>query len=219
MVIQWYGQACFKIQSGELVLALDPYTKEYGLTPPRFRADITLITHSHPDHSNAETIAGEPFLITGPGEYEVKGVSIRGLGTYHDASQGSERGPNTIYQIHYEGMTLLHLGDFGEPALREATLEELEDVDILMLPVGGTYTIDAAGATRVVKQLEPRIVIPMHYKIPGLTLALAGLDPFLKEMGMGRVEAQDRLTIRKKEMGERETTEVVVLKPASSTNT
>lgn len=213
MVIQWYGHSCFKITSGELVLVVDPYAKEIGLTPPRFRSDIALVTHNHPDHSNTDALAGEPFLISGPGEYEAKGISIQGIDSYHDNAQGKERGRNTIYRISMEDITLLHLGDFGENEMRDETLEKAGEVDILMIPVGGKYTIDAAAAAKVVKQIEPRVVIPMHYKIPGLTLPLENADPFLKETGAGKIEPQEKLTLRKKDLAEGEKTRVVLLTP------
>ena len=214
MVIQWYGHSCFKITSGELILVIDPYAKEIGLTPPRFRSDIALVTHGHYDHSNTDALAGEPFLISGPGEYEAKGVGIQGIDSYHDNAQGKERGRNTIYRITMENITLLHLGDFGENEMRDETLEEAGDVDILMIPVGGKYTIDAAAAAKVVKQIEPRIVIPMHYKIPGLTLPLETVDSFLKETGAGKIEPQEKLTLRKKDLSEGEKTRVILLTPA-----
>ena len=216
MVIQWYGHACFKIQSGDLVVAIEPHAKEGGLTPPRFRADVAMATHGHYDHANLEAIAGEPFLIQGPGEYEVKGVYIHGIPTYHDQSQGRERGMNTVYMIEVEGIRLLHLGDFGEEKLREETLEEIGEVHVLLTPVGGVYTIDGEGAARVAKQIEPRFVIPMHYKIPGLTITIEGPDAFLKAMAAGKPEPQDKLTIKKKDVEAEGKTEVVVLKPANA---
>lgn len=213
MVITWYGQACFKIQSGDLVIAIDPFAKEIGLTPPRFRADIALITHTHYDHSNAEALAGPPFVISGPGEYEVKGVLVRGIQTFHDQVQGKERGLNTIYRIEVEGVTLLHLGDFGEERAREETLEALGDIDVLFIPVGGTYTIDAEDAARVTKQIEPAYVVPMHYKLPGVKADLAGVEPFLKEMGAAKAEPAEKLVLKKKDIPEERRTAVILLKP------
>jgi len=213
MVITWYGQACFKIQSGELVVAIDPFSKDIGLTPPRFRADIVLVTHPHRDHDNKETMGGEPFFITGPGEYEVKGVYARGIPTFHDAASGKERGLNTAYHLEMEEVKLLHMGDFGEDSLRNETLEHVGDVDILMIPVGGVFTIDGARAAKVVQQLSPRYVIPMHYKIPGLSAGLETATTFLKEMGAAGTAAQEKWTVKKKDIGEEEKTEVILLRP------
>ncbi|TSC74862.1 MAG: beta-lactamase domain-containing protein [Parcubacteria group bacterium Gr01-1014_33] len=211
MVIQWYGQSCFKIQSGEWVLAIDPFAKEIGLTPPRFRADIVLVTHAHYDHSNAATIAGTPFVITDPGEYEVGNTFVRGIETFHDNVKGKDRGKNTIYAITLEDIRLLHLGDFGEEKLRDETLEEIAKVDILMIPVGGTYTITAEQAAKVVAQIEPKIVIPMHYKIPALTIDLAEVTPFLKEMGSVGAKSEEKLTLKKKDLTDGGNTAVRVL--------
>lgn len=216
MVIIWYGQSCFKIQSGDLVFVIDPFSKEIGLTPPRFRADAALITHDHYDHANKDTVSGEPFGISGPGEYEVKGVSIRGIETFHDASEGKERGMNTCYKMIFEDIRILHMGDFGEEKIRGETLDAIGDVDILLLPVGGVYTIDAAKAARVVKQIDPHIVIPMHYALPGLKIPLGGVDAFLKEMGAKSAAPQEKLTIKKKDLKDEGKTEIVVLKPVAN---
>ena len=212
MVITWYGQSCFKIQSGELVLAIDPFDKEIGLTPPRFRGNLVLITHAHFDHSNASTIAGEPFIISGPGEYEVAGTYIRGIETFHDSVKGKERGKNTIYLIEVEDIRILHLGDFGEDAMRDETRDFVGEVDILMIPVGGTYTIDSEAAAKVVTQLEPKIVIPMHYKLPGVRADLAPVDTFLKEMGVTAASPEEKLVIKKKDLGTEGKTQIRVLK-------
>jgi len=214
MVIQWYGHSCFKLQSGNLVIVIDPFSKEIGLTPPRFRADIVLITHDHYDHAGAQSLTGEPFIISGPGEYEVKGIYVEGIETFHDKSRGRERGMNTVYVIELEDLRVAHLGDFGEGEMRHETLEKIGDIDILLIPVGGTYTIDGKEAARLVKEIEPRFVIPMHYKIPGLAIKLEGPEIFLKEMGAENVEAQDHFTVKKRDIGEEEKTEVVVLKSA-----
>jgi L-ascorbate metabolism protein UlaG (beta-lactamase superfamily) len=214
MVITWYGQACFKIQSGDLVIAIDPFAKEIGLTPPRFRADLALVTHSHYDHSNTASLAGDPFVVSGPGEYEVKGAVIRGIQTVHDRVLGKERGLNTAYRLEVEGIALVHMGDFGEERAREETLELLGDVDVLFVPVGGTYTIDAQDAARVTKQIEPAFVVPMHYKLPGVKADLAGVEPFLKEMGSAKAEPAEKLVLKKKDIPEESRITVVVLKPA-----
>ena len=217
MVISWYGQSCFKIQSGELVLVSDPYHKDIGLTPPRFKADILVVTHEHMDHNNIETIPEGAFVIKGPGEYEVKNVAITGIATFHDDKKGKERGPNTCYVIEMEDIKIGHLGDFGEAEMRPETLEALGEIDILLIPVGGTYTIDAEIAAVVVNAIEPKIVIPMHYAIPGIKVKLEGVSMFLKEMGVKNGEAMDRLTIKKKDLAdENKSTKTIVLKPVNS---
>lgn len=214
MVITWYGQACFKIQSGDLAIAIDPYAKEIGLTPPRFRADVAFVTHGHFDHGNTASLAGDPFVISGPGEYEVKGVAARGIETFHDANRGAERGLNTMYRIEVEGISILHMGDFGEEKMRDSTLEEVGDIDILMIPVGGFYTIDAQAAARVVRQVEPTYVIPMHYKMPGIKANIEGPERFFKEMGIAKPEAMDKFVLKKKDILHDTKTQLVVLKQA-----
>ncbi len=211
MIITWYGHSCFKIQSGDLILVTDPFAKDIGLTPPRMRADIVTVTHEHFDHNNTESLGGGPFVITGPGEYETNGAYIRGIETFHDTEQGASRGLNTVYTIGVENLTIAHFGDFGEDDLRPETADQLGNIDILMIPVGGTYTIDAKRAERIVKQLEPRFVIPMHYAVKGLSFKLDGVDSFLKEMGVGTVEPVEKFTIRKKDIGAEEKTEVIIL--------
>lgn len=212
MTIAWYGQSCFRIDTREGVMAIDPFGKDIGLTPPRFHAGILLVTHGHADHANTAAIHGNPALVTGPGEYEFSGIAIRGIPTFHDAAGGRERGLNTAFRIEIasEGIVLAHLGDFGEEGMREETLEALGDIDILMIPAGGTYTIDGPTAAKVVNQIEPRLVIPMHYALSGLSVKLAPAEPFLKSYGIGTPERLEKLVFRKKGLPE-DTTRVVLL--------
>ncbi len=210
MVITWYGQSCFKIQSGETVVFTDPFDKEIGLTPPRGQANVVTISHNHHDHNNQETINGGALVVDGPGEYETKGVEIRGVFSFHDDKEGKERGANTIYVIEVEGIKICHLGDLGQSKLTAEQVEQIDGVDILMIPVGGTFTIDGETAVEIINQIEPRIVIPMHYKISGLSYKLDGVDVFLKEMGETKKEAVDKLTLKKKDLPEEETQVVVM---------
>lgn len=214
MVISWYGQACFKIQSGERTIAIDPFAKTIGLTPPSIQADIVFVTHEHSDHNNVKAMKGEYFLVNGPGEYEVKGVKAKGIQSFHDNEQGLKRGLNTIYLIELEGIRVLHLGDLGQDLLDDQQVEEIGRVDILMIPVGGFFTIDAKQAVGIIQQLEPKIVIPMHYKVPKLTIPqLTGVSEFLKEFGGDDIEPQEKLVIKQKDFEqEEEKTKVVVLK-------
>jgi L-ascorbate metabolism protein UlaG (beta-lactamase superfamily) len=211
MVITWYGQSCFKVQNGETVIICDPFSKEIGLVPPRGQAHLVTISHQHLDHNNSESLSGEPLIINGPGEYEVKGVNIQGILSYHDDKEGKDRGTNTIYLIEVEGIKICHLGDLGQKKLTDEQVEEIDEVDILMIPVGGVYTIDGEQAVEIINQIEPRIVIPMHYKIPGLNVKLDNVEVFLKEMGASKKVPQDKLTVKKKDLPEEET-EVVVMK-------
>ncbi|HDQ15888.1 MAG TPA: lactamase, partial [Bacteroidetes bacterium] len=195
MTISWFGQSFFRINTkntkGEdLTLAIDPFSKDYGLKlPVKFGADILLVTHEHKDHNNVSLIKGtglspEPFLISGPGEYEIKGIMIYGVPSFHDDQQGTQRGENTIYLIESEDIWLAHLGDLGQKTLTPEQLEKLEGIDILMIPIGGTYTLDTKEANKLISQIEPRIIIPMHYQIPGLKLKLENLNKFIAETGL-----------------------------------
>ena len=214
MTINWYGQSCFKIsnQGGHLTLIIDPFDKSIGLIPPRGAADIVLVSHDHRDHNNIKAIAGAPFIVNGPGEYEVKGVSINGIASYHDKKEGEERGSNTIYLIEMDKIKVCHLGDFGQEKLSDSQLEVIGDVDILMIPVGGEYTIGASEAAKIAKQIEPRLIIPMHYKVPHLSIdGLATPDDFLKEMGVEEKTVIEKLTLKEKDLSSKEM-EVVLFK-------
>lgn len=217
MIITWYGHSCFKIEARGVTLAIDPFSKAIGLTPPRFHADIVLVSHSHPDHANAATIHGSPQIISGPGEYEIKGISIQGLPAFHDARRGQDRGLNTIFRIKADNIVIVHLGDFGESGLNPETAEALADIDILLIPIGGKpSTIEAKTAAAISAQIEPSIVIPMHYKIPGLSAQLAGLEPFLKELGVKPPEKLAKLTVKKKDLEARRTKLVVLIPSAAA---
>lgn len=200
-------------QKGEQVkIIVDPFSEEIGLKLPKLEADILLLSHDHYDHNNAKAIGGDYFLIGNPGEYERKEVVVRGIASYHDEKEGKERGQNTIYVIEAEEMKLCHLGDFGQKELSPEQLEAIGDIDILMVPVGGNFTIDAKGAAKMISQIEPRIAIPMHYYLPKLKVKIDDLDKFLKEMGRKTAEPQEKLLIKKKDLIAEET-KIIVLQP------
>lgn len=220
MHILWHGQSCFSLsikerQSGkDVTVVLDPYSPDIGLTLPRnLSGDVVLVTHGHFDHAYVAGVSGDPFVIAGPGEYETHGVFVYGIQTWHDQKEGKERGSNTAYRIEAEGISLVHLGDLGERInLDDTRLEHMKDVDILFVPVGGTYTLDAKEAADVVQEIEPRIVIPMHYALPKLTVKLGEVQPFLKALGVADVEQHAKFTIREKDLPQDEM-RVVVLTP------
>jgi L-ascorbate metabolism protein UlaG (beta-lactamase superfamily) len=161
----------------------DPFDEKVGKYPRGVSANIVTISHEHPDHNAAGLVEGNPFMVTGPGEYEVGGVSVIGVATWHDEQNGQERGMNTVYVIEMDGLRVAHLGDLGH-GFSQQQLEELGSIDVALVPVGGYYTIDAKKAAEVVKQLDPWVVIPMHYKQEGVNVAnLVGVEEFLKEMG------------------------------------
>jgi L-ascorbate metabolism protein UlaG (beta-lactamase superfamily) len=217
MNIVWHGHAFFQIMTArskeeKLTLAIDPFSEEVGLKAPSVEADILLVSHDHYDHNNLKAIKGRPFLIQGPGEYEIKEVFIQGIAAYHDKSQGKERGRVTIYTIETEGARLCHLGDFGQKELTSEQIEKIGDCDILMIPVGGVYTISGPEAAKIISQIEPKIVIPMHYQLPKLKLKLESLDKFLKAMGQKGTLPQPKLSLKAKDLPQEET-KIIVLKP------
>lgn len=211
MYITWLGQSCFKIQGKEVTIATDPYEPNLGLKPFYLKADIVTVSHDHHDHNYVKAIKGHPFIISHPGEYEIKKVFIYGIPSWHDNKEGKERGANTIYLFEFEDLKIVHLGDLGSD-LADEQLEKLEGADILMIPIGGTYTLEAKGAAHVISQIEPKIVIPMHYKIPGLKVNIDGLNKFSKEMGVKETESLDKLKINKKDLPMEET-KIIILKP------
>jgi L-ascorbate metabolism protein UlaG (beta-lactamase superfamily) len=160
-----------------------------------------------------EAIKGGPFLIKSPGEYEVKGVFVQGIASFHDDKEGKERGLNTIYTIEAEDMRFCHLGDFGQKQLTDEQLELIGKVDVLMIPIGGTFTIDSSEAAKLIGQIEPKIVVPMHYALPKLTVELDGVEKFLKSMGKNNVPTQDKLTIKANALPKEGAMEIVVLTP------
>lgn len=212
MTITWLGQSCFRIEAKEGTILIDPFSKDIGLKAPRIKDDLVLVSHDHHDHNNIADAPQEALIIRTPGEYERKGIAVRGIQSFHDKEQGTQRGFNTIYVIKAEEITLCHLGDFGEGKLTDAQVEEIGDVDILMVPVGGTYTIDAKEAVEVTTQIEPKVVIPMHYKIPGLSVDLADVKVFIKEVGLTSEEV-DRYKVQKKTLPVEEM-KLIVLQPA-----
>ena len=214
MQIQWFGQSYFKIivknNGDDVIIVTDPFDNSYGLKASKTSADIVTISHDHNDHNNLDAIKGESFIIDSPGEYETKGVFIYGIPAFHDNKEGKERGNIIIFKINTEDLTVAHLSDLGHE-LNDEQLDKLGNVDILLIPVGGNYTIDAKKAVEIVSTIEPRIVIPMHYKIPGLAGNLAPVEDFLKEIGAAKKEPQEKLTLKKKDLPQ-EDTEVVVMK-------
>lgn len=215
MEITYIGHSCFKIKGKDVTLVIDPYDPKIGLKLPKLEADILLTTHDHFDHHNVSGVTGYKLLIEGPGEYEANGCFIYGIPTFHDNKKGADRGTQSMYLIELEGVTLLHLGDLGHELTSEM-LEKISSVDVLMIPIGGYFTLDAEQASEVISSIEPGIVIPMHYKTEGLVgfEKIAGLEKFMDAMGVeNNVKREDKLKISSKN-DIPEDTEVVILKPA-----
>jgi L-ascorbate metabolism protein UlaG (beta-lactamase superfamily) len=207
MVITYMGGECFKVSQGDLTLAVNPPSKDSAVKASKFGSDIVLSSLNHEDMNGVENASfgdREPFVIKGPGEYEVKGVAVRGFGS--ESHYGGEKTINTIYSVSLEGMNLCFLGALGTAELPQAAKQELDDIDILFLPVGGEGVLDHAGAYKLAVQLEPKTIVPMHYGEMG---GKDALKSFLKEAGED-VKPIEKLTVKKKDLEGKEG-EIIVL--------
>lgn len=187
VIVRWLGHACFYCQGEGVRLLTDPFDPQVGYPLPDMEADVVTVSHDHYDHNAVSVLRGCPEVVRSPGVHLVKGLEIRGFSVFHDEAGGARRGKNTIYVWEMDGARLCHLGDLGH-LLDETTVERIGMVDILMVPVGGVYTIDAAGARRVVEQLNPRLVFPMHYRTPHLSFKLGPLEDFTRRFERVRQE-------------------------------
>lgn len=199
MDINYLGHSCFKIKGRKTSVVTDPFDPDMvGIKFPKTEADIVTVSHNHNDHNMAVQVGNVKKVLDTPGEYEIGGTSFIGVPSYHDAQKGAERGKNTIFVIEMDGLRLCHLGDLGHK-LEETALEEIGDVDILFIPVGGIYTIDAKVACEVVAEIEPHIIIPMHYWDESLKKEpfadLAKVEVFLSEIGL-KTERLPKLSIK-----------------------
>ena len=208
--IIWLGHASFRLKSKDATIITDPYDKSLGLGSPGQRADIVTVSHNHPHHNAVATVKGDPFVIAGPGEYEVRGVFITGVWSFADDEGGKKLGRNNIFLFHLDDLVVCHLGALGH-TLNSQQLEAIGDVDVLLVPVGGNVSLSAGKASEVISQIEPRVVIPMHYSTGRETLQMDSLDKFTKEMGLKDWTTQDKFSMKKSDLGE--TTQVVILEP------
>jgi L-ascorbate metabolism protein UlaG (beta-lactamase superfamily) len=214
--IQWLGHSCFRIKAREAIVVTDPYGPEAGYKLGRPTAHVVTVSHDEPDHNNIAAVKGmrgDPVVITGPGEYEVGGVFILGIRTYRDMRKGKLRGKNTVYLLEFADMNICHLGDLGHP-LSDEELADISKADVLLIPIGGKHSLAATQAAEVVAQIEPRIVIPMHYNHPAGRIRLDGVDPFFREMGVKPVAPLETFKIGSGDLpGEDDETRIVLLKP------
>jgi L-ascorbate metabolism protein UlaG (beta-lactamase superfamily) len=196
MEITWLGHSCFKIKGKQATIITDPFSPSTGYSLGKASANIVTVSHAHSDHSNSSGVAGNPKVISRPGEYEIAGVLIIGLSTFHDAVKGADRGKNTVFVLETEELSICHLGDLGQP-LTDSQIEEIGKVDVLMIPVGGVVTINATTAAAMVRKMEPKIVLPMHYKTSLFQGDLEPVEAFLREFGAEQTVPQPKLNVNK----------------------
>jgi L-ascorbate metabolism protein UlaG (beta-lactamase superfamily) len=214
MKVKWLGHACFLVTSkGGVIIITDPYVVGGGInySPIEETADIVTVSHGHDDHSNVSAVQGNPEIVRGDGTKTAKGIQFRGIATYHDASQGTQRGPNTVFCFTVDAIKLCHLGDLGH-VLSPGQVNEIGTVDILFIPVGGFYTIDASIASQVCNQLKPKVVIPMHFKTPKCAYPLAGVEGFFKGKKNVRKVEDSEVEFEREKLPA--ATEIVLLQPA-----
>ena len=205
MQIQYFGLSSFKITTKEATVITDPFDKESGLTPPRGAGDIIILAEKNNKlYTSISGISGEPFQVTDPGEYDIKGVTITGIPLKQDEGRYV-----TIYLIESEGLSILNLTHIREWNIKQDDLEDLGEIDILILPVGSNSVLTPKLASQIVHEIEPKIVIPSHYQTSGLSLPYEKVDDFLKQVG-SKSEAVEKFTIKKKDLVE-EKMQVVVL--------
>ena len=197
--IRYLGHSGFYVRTKTGRVIFDPFAPEVGFKMKKVEADVVFVSHGHYDHSYVEGVGGDPVIIFGPGEYEVKGVKGRGFKTYHDKEKGTKRGENTVYLVQVEDVNLVHLGDLGH-VLDERIVEEMGEVEVLFVPVGGFYTMELSDVVKVIEQIEPRIIVPMHYKTKEHAeefKQVQGIKPFLQEMGVKDYQVVDKLVLKK----------------------
>jgi L-ascorbate metabolism protein UlaG (beta-lactamase superfamily) len=215
MEVTWYGHSCFRLREGGATVVTDPFDKTLGYDLPRVRSDIVTVSLDHPHHNHTQAVKGDFKVVDGPGEYEIKSVFITGIATHpsqrgrkskNGGDTGDER--NVIFLFEFDGLTICHLGDLAQVPT-QTQVEALSNVDMLLVPVGGGTSLNAAQAAEIISLIEPFIVIPMHYKTSAISQKLDGVSKFLKEMGTSRIEPVDALKVTKSSLPQE--TQVVVL--------
>lgn len=210
MEITWHGMSCFRLKERNLpAIVTDPYDGGLGLPPLKLRGDVVTISHNARGHNYTDGVSGYQYALTGPGEYEIGGVFITGIATTHEARTTQ----NVLFLFDFDGVTVAHLGDMSQVP-SQTQIEALELVNVLLVPVGGGNSLNAAQAAELVSMIEPNIVIPMHYHVPGLELPLEGVERFLNEMGVTAPTEESTLRVSGGTFGEE--TEVVLLTPRAT---
>ncbi|KHO61776.1 beta-lactamase [Thermoanaerobacter sp. YS13] len=199
MNIKWLGHACFKLTSEKgTVIVTDPFDESVGYPMPNVKADIVTSSHSHFDHNYFKAVKGNFDIVDTVGEHNIKGINIKGVNTFHDDEHGAKRGKNIVFVFDIDGIRVCHMGDLGH-VLTEKQVEEIGPVDVLLIPVGGYYTIDAKQAVEVMNQLKPKITIPMHYKTEFINFPIDTVDNFLN-MTKGKKILSTEVDITKKDL-------------------
>jgi len=182
MIIRWHGHACFEISNGRTIVT-DPHDgKSIGIKPPQVKADLVLVSHGHFDHNSVKTVSkGSTKIISTVGKFEEFGIKVKGVKAFHDNVGGERRGEISIYNFSIDGVNFCHLGDLGHIPTQDI-VKSLGNIDILFIPIGNVFTIGAQDAWKTIKLLNPKIAIPMHYRVGGLSLSIQPLEPFLKNV-------------------------------------
>lgn len=211
MDITWLGHSCFRLRGRDVTIVTDPYDRGAGYPPLRLHADVISVSHEHPNHAARGAVSGQerpPRTVDGPGEYEIAGAMITGVGTYRDGQKGQLRGKNTAFLFELDDLSVCHLGGLGH-TLNAEQIESLQDADVLLIPVDGVETLTAQQAVEVVSQLEPKLVIPMYHGMTGLPSG--GIERFCKELAVAELTPVLRLSVTKSSLPEE--TQVAVLTP------
>ena len=200
--IRWHGHSCFEV-TNDVTLVTDPHDgKSIGIPAPSVVGDIILVSHDHYDHNSVKTVEKEGSkVVTDERKRTISDVEISGIPSFHDEDMGAKRGKNIIFKFVMEGIRFCHLGDLGHE-IDDETAEKIGDVDVLFIPVGGTFTIDDKHAWNVIKTIKPKIIVPMHYKIGGLSLPIAGIDAFLEQAPYKIIPVGNEIDIEKEELPE-----------------
>jgi len=200
--IRWHGHACWEV-TNDKTFVTDPHDgKSIGIPAPNVRGDIILVSHDHYDHNSVKSVEKESSkIVTDSRKRTINDVEIHGFESFHDEENGAKRGINIIYKFNMDGVSFCHLGDLGHE-LDDKSVSKIGDVDILFIPIGGTFTLDDKKAWNVIKKIKPKIVIPMHYKIGGLSLPIAGIDAFLEQNPYRVLHVGNEIDIEKEDLPE-----------------
>lgn len=198
MKIKWLGHSCFLLTSaGGVRVLIDPYDEDLGYHVLSLEAEIVTTSHNHMDHNYIKAVKGKFTHVKQAGKTEIQGIAIKGVPTFHDEAGGAQRGKNIVFLYAIDGLNICHCGDLGHMLTPEQAAD-IGAVDIMMVPVGGKYTIDYRGASEVARLLKPALIIPMHFKTPKLKLGVDGVDPFLEEMGGGTRPGKREIEVTRK---------------------